>query len=52
MASTVAKIGGSEEVVQAQDLIRGALGLAEKYRGPDRQQLVDALNQALQQQLH
>jgi hypothetical protein len=52
VAATMAKIGDDEKVVQAQELIRGALGLANKYPGTDRQQIIDILNQGLQQLAH
>jgi tetratricopeptide (TPR) repeat protein len=46
------EIGGKHNVTQAQGFLRAGLALADKYSGMDRQQLIDALNQALQQLLH
>jgi hypothetical protein len=42
------KIGGSDNFTQAQDLLRTALDVADKYFGSDQQQLIDTLNRALQ----
>jgi tetratricopeptide (TPR) repeat protein len=45
-------IEGNDNVVQAQVLLRTALILADKYTGTDRQQLIDAVNQALENLVH
>ena len=52
VGTTTAEIGGKHNVTQAQGFLRAGLALVDKYSGLDRQQLVDALNQALQQLLH
>jgi conflict system STAND superfamily ATPase len=44
---TMAKIGG-DDGIRAQTLLQEALNLTDTYPGSDRQQLIDALNQALQ----
>jgi hypothetical protein len=49
VGTITAEIGGDDNDWQAQDLLRDALNIANKYPGSDRQQLIDALNQALQQ---
>ena len=49
VGTITAEIGGDDNDSQAQDLLRNALNIANKYPGSDRQQLIDALNQALQQ---
>jgi hypothetical protein len=48
VATTMAKIGGSDNFTQAQDLLRTALDVADKYSSSDQQQLIDTLNHALQ----
>ena len=52
VGTTTTKMGGKDNVTQAQELLRTGLSLADKYSGMDRQQLIDALNQALQQLGH
>jgi len=52
VATTMAKIGGDDGGFRAQKLVQEALNLTDKYPGNDRQQLIDALNQALQQLDH
>jgi tetratricopeptide (TPR) repeat protein len=47
-----AMIAGNDNIAQAQDFLRTALNLADKYSGPDRQQLIDRLNKALQNLAH
>jgi hypothetical protein len=49
VGTITAKIGGNDKVTQAQGLLRTDLNLAQLYSGPDRQKLIDALNQALRQ---
>jgi hypothetical protein len=49
VATTMTKIGGNDEGFRARDIVREALNLTDKYPGNDRQQLIDALDQALQQ---
>jgi hypothetical protein len=44
----MAKIDADDNLNQAQEVFRSALNLADKYSGPDRQQLIDALNKALE----
>jgi hypothetical protein len=46
VAITMAKIEGNEKAVQVQELVREALRLADNCPGPNRPQLIDALNQA------
>jgi tetratricopeptide (TPR) repeat protein len=41
-----ARIGGNDNVTRAVDLLQTGLKLAERYPGPDRQNLIDALNLA------
>jgi hypothetical protein len=48
VGTITARIGGDDNDSQAQDLLREALNEANTYPGSDRQQLIDALNQALQ----
>jgi hypothetical protein len=52
VATTMAKIGGEDGGFRAQKIVQEALNLTDKYSGNDRQQLIDALNQALQQPIH
>ena len=47
VATTMAKIGGDDGGFRAQEIVQEALNLTDKYPGTDRQQLIDALNQAL-----
>jgi hypothetical protein len=52
VGTITAKIGGNSNVTQAEDLLRTGLNLAELYTGPDRQNLIDGLNQALRNLVH
>ncbi len=52
MSDVTAKIGGNDSITQAQEFLRTGLSVAEQYPGPDRQYLVDSLNQALQNLTH
>jgi tetratricopeptide (TPR) repeat protein len=52
VATTMAKIGGDDDGFRAQEIVQEALNLTDKYRGNDRQQLIDVLNEALQQLVH
>jgi hypothetical protein len=52
MATTMSKIGGDDDRSRAREIFQEALNLTDKCSGNDRQQLIDALNQALQQLLH
>jgi hypothetical protein len=52
VGTITAKIGGNDNVTQAKEFFKEALNVADKYSGLDRQQLVDALIQALQQLVH
>jgi tetratricopeptide (TPR) repeat protein len=52
LAKVTAKIGGNDNVRQAQAFLREGLNLAELYGGPDRQNLIDALDQTLQNLAH
>ena len=52
VAMTMTKIGGDDEEFRARDIVQEALNLTAKYPGSDRQQLIDALNQALHQLVH
>ena len=49
---TTAIVGTHDSLGEAQDFLRTALKLTDKYYGPDRQQLVDDLNGALQNLVH
>jgi tetratricopeptide (TPR) repeat protein len=42
------EIGGNDNVAQAQEFLRTAMTLTERYPGPDRQNLLDFLNLTLQ----
>jgi hypothetical protein len=44
----MAKIGGNDNVTHAQEFLRAGLNLVELYPGPDRQDLIGALNLALE----
>jgi hypothetical protein len=44
---TMAKIEG-DDGFRAREIVQEALNLTDKYSGTNRQQLIDALNQALQ----
>jgi tetratricopeptide (TPR) repeat protein len=48
VAKIRAKIGGKDNVTEAQGLLRTALTLTEQYSGADRQHLLDVLNLTLQ----
>jgi tetratricopeptide (TPR) repeat protein len=48
VGTTTAKIAGSDNVTRAEEFLRTGLSLAELYPGPDRPDLVRALNLALQ----
>jgi hypothetical protein len=52
VGTTTAKMSGDDSVGKAQESLRTALELAEKYSGQDRQQLIDDLNQDLQKLTH
>jgi hypothetical protein len=52
VATIMAKIGGDDDGFRAKIIVQQALNLTDKYPGDDRQQLIDALNQALQQLVH
>ena len=52
IGTTTAKMGAQDSLGQAQEFLRTALNLADKYSGPDRQQLIDTLNWTLQNLLH
>jgi len=52
VGTTTAKIGAHDNLSQAQEFLRTALKLADKYSGQDRQQLIDSLNRALQNLVH
>jgi hypothetical protein len=52
VGTITAKIGGNDNVTQAKEFFKEALNVADKYSGLDRQQLVDALIEALQQLVH
>jgi tetratricopeptide (TPR) repeat protein len=52
MGNTMAKIGGNDNVTQAQGFLRTGLNVANQYPGPDRQGLIDSLNLALQSIAH
>jgi tetratricopeptide (TPR) repeat protein len=47
VGTTMAKIGGNDNVTHAQEFLRVGLDLVELYPGPDRQDLIGALNLAL-----
>jgi tetratricopeptide (TPR) repeat protein len=52
IGTTTARIGAQDSLRQAQASLRTALNLADKYAGPDRQEIIDELNQALQDLVH
>jgi len=52
MGNTTAKIGGNDNITQAQEFLRTGLKVADEYPGPERQQLIDSLNLALQKIAH
>ena len=52
VVTTIAKIGGEDGGFRAQKIVQEALNLTNKFSGSDRQQLIDALNQALRQLVH
>ncbi|MBV8278996.1 MAG: hypothetical protein JO170_27555, partial [Verrucomicrobia bacterium] len=52
VGTTIAKIDADDNLNQAQELFRTALNLADQYSGPDRQQLIDNLTDALQKLVH
>ena len=52
MGNIMAKIGGNDNITQAQEFLRAGLNVANGYPGPDRQQLIDSLNLALQNLAH
>jgi tetratricopeptide (TPR) repeat protein len=52
MGNVTAKIGGNDNVTQAQDFLRTGLNVAEQYVGADRQYLVDSLKLAMQNLAH
>ena len=45
-------VGGKDNVTRGEEILRKALDVADKYSRSDKQQLIDALNQALQQLAH
>jgi hypothetical protein len=52
VGATAATIGGTDNVMRAQDFLRTALGLALVYSGRDREQLINVLNHSLQNLAH
>jgi tetratricopeptide (TPR) repeat protein len=48
IGDVMVKIGGNDSVTQAREYLRTGLNIAGQYPGPDRQNLVDSLNLALQ----
>lgn len=52
VGTTTAKMGAHDSLSQAQESLRTALNLADEYSGPDRQQLIDNVNLALENLLH
>jgi hypothetical protein len=52
VGTTTAKIGTRDSVSQAREFLRTALNMADNYSGPDRQQIMDVLNQTLQNLAH
>jgi class 3 adenylate cyclase/tRNA A-37 threonylcarbamoyl transferase component Bud32/tetratricopeptide (TPR) repeat protein len=52
VGTIAAKIGGNDNVTQAQGLLRTALNAAESYFGSDRQSIIDVLNLALRNLVH
>jgi hypothetical protein len=52
VGAIAARIGDNDDLSQAQEFFKEALKVADRYSGPERQRLVDALNQALQALLH
>jgi len=48
VGTTTAKIKAPDSLSQAQEFLLTALNLAEKFLGPDKQQLIDSLNRVLQ----
>jgi hypothetical protein len=49
VAMTMAKIGRDNDGFRAREIVQEALNLTDKDPGNDRQRLIDALSQALQQ---
>ena len=49
---TTAKMEAQDSLSQGKEFLRTALKLADKYPGPNRQQLIDVLNQTLQNLPH
>jgi tetratricopeptide (TPR) repeat protein len=52
IGNITAKIGGNDNITQAQEFLRTGLKVADQYPGPERQQLLDLLNRALQKIAH
>jgi hypothetical protein len=52
VGTMAAKIGGNDNVTQAQGLLRTALNATESYSGSDRQSIIDVLNLALRNLVH
>jgi hypothetical protein len=52
VGATAATIGGNDNVARAQEFLRTAMGLALMYSGRDREQLINALSQTLQNLAH
>src|SRR5258707_6721973 len=52
VGTTTAKMGTHDSLGQAREFLRTALNLADKYSGPDRQQLIDSLSRAFQKLIH
>jgi len=52
VGTATAKIGGNDNVTKARGFLQTALTLAENYQGPDQNNVIDSLNQALQNLVH
>jgi serine/threonine protein kinase/tetratricopeptide (TPR) repeat protein len=45
--TTTGKIGGTDNIARARELLQTALNLAQQYRGTERQDLIDKISQGL-----
>jgi tetratricopeptide (TPR) repeat protein len=52
VGTITAKVGGNDNVMQAQGLLQTALNAAESYSGSDRQSIIDVVNLALRNLVH
>lgn len=52
VGTTMENVDGNEMVTRTEGFLRTGLNLAELYNGPDREKLIDELNQALRDLAH